>query len=52
MGIDDFKYLIMPDRLYTIKLDIGTYEVRGKELIEAYMLSQKLPIPPQIVTEG
>jgi hypothetical protein len=52
MGIHDFKYPIMPDRVYTIKVDNDTYEVRGKDLIQAYMLSQKLPMPPQIGTQG
>ena len=38
MGIDDFKYPIMPDRLYTIKDEDGTYEIRGASLILLYRL--------------
>jgi hypothetical protein len=38
MGIHDFKYPIMPDRIYTVTVKGKTYEVLGSTLIASYML--------------
>lgn len=48
MGIDDFEYPILPDRVYTIKTDLVAYRVYGSRLIEAYLA---LIIPPDITQD-
>jgi hypothetical protein len=49
MGIHDFKYPIMPDRVYTvIERDTGrSFDVMGDILIAAYLLYKDTSIPSE-----
>lgn len=45
MGIHDFKYPIMPDRVYTIRSGDTDVDVYGDILIAAYLLYKDTEIP-------